>query len=215
MLRAAVWPRCRPPPSARRAGADRCGRRSSAQCRRRRNARPARLQKRVHEHAAVDLEPGSLGELDARAHADADDDEIGIETPPLFRRTRLSSMAVTSSWRWNTTPCSSCTERMRSPSCAPKTRSRGRRCGATTCTSRSRACAARPRLQADEARADHHGAPAGLARGNEISAVLNVRNTWTCGWSAPGTASRTGSAPLQATDGRRDARSSAQLHLAR
>ena len=52
-------------------------------------------------------------------------------------------------------------------------------------------------LEPDEARADHDRA----ARVPRPSAMIarqsaSERNTWTCGWSAPGIGSRTGSAPV-------------------
>ena len=47
------------------------------------DSRRAGLQVCVHDHTAVDREAGLLGKLDARPHADADDDEVG--------RQRLSS----------------------------------------------------------------------------------------------------------------------------
>ena len=39
----------------------------------------ARLQKGIDDHAAVDREARLLGQRQARPHADADDDEIGVE----------------------------------------------------------------------------------------------------------------------------------------
>ena len=44
----------------------------------------ARFEKRVDDNSAVDLEAGGLGKAEARAHAEAGDDEIGLE-----RRFRL------------------------------------------------------------------------------------------------------------------------------
>ena len=43
------------------------------------NARRAGLQELVHHHAAIDGKPGLLRERHRRTHADADDDQIGIE----------------------------------------------------------------------------------------------------------------------------------------
>ena len=59
--------------------------------------------------------------------------------PPLLSFTCLPSMALAVSSRWKTTPCSSWSERTKSPICGPRMRSIGRLSGATTWTSISRA----------------------------------------------------------------------------
>ena len=99
--------------------------------------------------------------------------------------------------RWNTTPCSSCRPRTKSPSSGPSTRSSGRFSGATTCTSmpraRSEAATSRPMKLAPMTTARRAVAaprddrPA-VAR---ACAGVHVRQV-----ACPGSVSRTGSAPV-------------------
>src|SRR5258708_21899403 len=71
------------------------------------DARDAGLEIFVHGHASIGLESRTLGELDSRPHADADNDEVGRQCRPLLSLTLPASIAVAVSSRWNTTPCSS------------------------------------------------------------------------------------------------------------
>ena len=82
--------------------------------------------------------PACFGESQARPHADAGDDEIGVERAAALERDPLAVDRRRRVFEMETTPCSSCSARMKSPSCGPSTRSIGRASGATTWTSMSR-----------------------------------------------------------------------------
>jgi len=46
----------------------------------------ARLEKSVHQHAAVEREAGLLGQPQPRPHPDADHDEVGVERAAALER---------------------------------------------------------------------------------------------------------------------------------
>ena len=98
--------------------------------------------------------------------------------------------------RWKTTPCSSCSARMKSPICGPRTLSIGRLSGATTWTSnpraRSEAATSSPIKLAPMTTAMR----AVLALSMIALQSASERSVCTCGWSAPGIVRRTGSAPV-------------------
>ena len=51
-------------------------------------------------------------------------------------------------------------------------------------------------LEPDEARADHNRAPRAFGQSMMARQSASERSVCTCGWSAPGIGSRTGSAPV-------------------
>ncbi len=117
-------------------------------------------------------------------------------TAPLFSVARMPASFSTVSFKWKTTPFSSCSDRTKSPISAPSTFCIGRSSGATTCTSilraRKDAATSRPMKLAPITSA-RLALPAVL-----MTARLSAteRKVWTCGWSAPGTCNLTGSAPV-------------------
>ncbi len=110
--------------------------------------------------------------------------------------TASGSTAVTVCPRWNRTPCSSWTPFSRPPSSGPSVRSNGTTSGATTWTSspraRSDAATSMPMKLAPTTTARR----ARVARSMIARLSVSVRNVSTCGWSPPGSAGRTGSAPV-------------------
>ena len=152
-------------------------------------------QKRVDRDAAIDREAGLLGERQRGRTPTPATTRSAPMVPPLFERDVRSSIASRFP-RWNTTPCSSCRPRTKSPICGPSTRSSGRCSGATTCTSTPRARSDGGDLETDEARAHHDGAPRGRRSRDDGAAVgerpqrVHVREVH------PGSGNRIGSAPV-------------------
>ena len=99
----------------------------------------ARFEIGIHDNTAINDKPRHFCKFGPRAHTDTDDHEIRFKCLPPLSVTRLLSMARAVSSRLKTTPCSSCSERTKSPICAPRMRSIGLFSGATTWTSIPRA----------------------------------------------------------------------------
>ena len=190
-------PGARRPPNARRGWPGRCAGRASARCRRRRRcrARWSRERRRPRRRDRSRAPPSR------RARA------AGARRRPRPRgrpRACRRSSASPACRRWRS-PCPRDGRRRRAPragrarsrpSAGPRTRSIGRFSGATTWTSilraRREAATSRPMKLAPITTARR----AVLARSMMARLSARVRSVWTCGWSAPGIGSRTGSAPV-------------------
>jgi hypothetical protein len=150
----------------------------------------------VDHDAAVDFETRSLGEGHPRPHAEAGDDEIGLDLPPPESLTLLPSIALAVFFKWKTTPCSSWSVWTNSPISRPRMRSIGRSSGATTWTSipraRSDAATSSPMKLAPRTRARF----AALARLMMARLSLSERKRRGPASFAPGIDGRTGSAPV-------------------
>ena len=116
----------------------------------REDAGRAGLEVLVHGDAAVDRQPRPFGQRDRRPHADAEHEKVGCRAcVPSLERDHASLDAGDGLRPGGTsTPCASCSWRMKRPTSGPITRSSGWLSGATTWTAspraRSEAATSRP-----------------------------------------------------------------------